>query len=451
MQDAFVSPAELGRRCGEFKDAWYAALRRVETLADFTPEMTGELEGSMRALRGELEELVSGLEVLARSVKRAAPESAGEVNGIAEALEKRLRELLAAVEDELHQLESFRRVMGRVESLRDELKRVEGEYREVMNRVSTLCTRFFERREALRIAEEKSRERLREALEGIEREFAEKAAEIAAGREIWFAGRRVKPEEIFELLMESGRAEDIEIRAEERRGFLGIGGGEDSEAKAKQEVLRFLAQETLERARLARMREAENLKRTRLEFADLESLEEACREVEKRRREIEAYMAELREKLAEEERGVGRNFSDYDVVLELRESLRSRAEPMSEMVEALVECVERLGEGVEVESDPEKRRLRLRIKELEEQLEAEREKAASLRRRAEELESRLEELQAALEAERREAERLRAELAQLRETERELRETCRGLEDSLRSTLQTLEEAAERLRGSVNG
>ncbi len=450
MQDAFVSPAEMGRRCGEFKDAWYAALRRVEGLADFAPGAVGELEESMRTLSSQLASLCSEVEVLARSAKRLAPGSAGEVDGVAGRLERGLRELREAVEAELQLLEGFRKVMRRVEGLRAELKRVEGEYREVMGRVSTLCTRFFERREALRLAEEKSRERLQQELERIEDEFSGKAEEIAGGREVLFAGRRVSPAELFRLLVEGGAPEDIEIRQEERRGFLGFGSGEDAEARAKQEVLRYLAQETLERARLARMREAENLRRTRLEFADLESLEEACREVEKRREELEAYMGELRERLREEEKGIGKNFSDYDVVLELRESLRSKAEPLAEAVDSLVECVERLAEGVEVEADPEKRRLRARIRELEGELERARGEAAELRRRQEELERRLRETEGELERERERAERLGGEVQRLREAQEAMGRRAERLEESIREALRTLEEAAGRLRGSVD-
>ena len=501
MTGALSSPAEIEQACADFKEGWYGVAKRIEMLADFSSGEEPAFRRTLAEMSRMLSQLLEELSVIARSVKRHKPEVRTEVDAKTGSIEAELRELRSKVEEEIEKLDRFLEAKQEVSGVKKELEKIEREFREVDARVSTLCTKFFERQRELKLAKEKIKARLEKALYDLQSEFVEKVSSIAGDEyELRYNGEAAAPEKVFKLLIRDPDAPSrVSLVRKKPSGLFSFKLRRDElDEEEKLEVLRYIAQEIGEKARRVKEEEMEKARSLSREFADLDALEKACRDVEKRRQELENYRSELELRIRRLKEGVNRNFDDYNEILSLREELSSAFDSIEPEVRDFLEYIASSFEGLEIERDPEKRRLLEKIRELEDRVEelaarveklseernalqeevgrylgelqeksrevANLEKERSeLTRRMEELESRYEELKKseAQKAEhlrevnenlQREVETLKAELSKLRSESERLEEEKRGLEKELeeqRARAEKAEEALENLKSEI--
>ena len=470
VTDALLSPAELERRCADFKDEWYEIARRIDVIAEFSSGEQPGLRRTLAEINQNLERLLTELSLLARSAKRHMPEIRVEVDNRTAGIEQGLKELKSKVEEELQKLEEFISIKREISSLREEIEKINKEFREVDARVSTLCTKFFERQRELKLARDKIRARVEKGLYDLQTRFEEKAAGIVGDEyELYYAGEPITPEHLFKVLLrEPGAIERVHLsEARPSRSFLGIrlkreGLGEE----ARLEVLRYIAQELIEEERRIKEEEMENARNLSREFADLDALEKACRDVERRREELEDYRRELESKIAQFEERINRNFDDYNEILSIKEEFTTSFDSIDPEIRGFLEYIAATFGDLQIERDPEKRRLLSRIEELEKgmqeltsQLEGLREESKTLKekvsRYTRELEDKngliaiLEEKNSELEGKLSELEREYSEFRR-REAERVelLKEENRKLAgevENLREKLEKFTSASEKL------
>jgi chromosome segregation ATPase len=501
VTDALLSPAELERRCADFKEEWYAVARQIDAIAEFSSGEQPAFRRTLAEINKNLEHLLTELDVLARSAKRHMPEIRAEVDHRTAGIEQGLKDLASKVKEELEKLEKFIAIKREVSALREEIGKINKEFKEVDARVATLCTRFFERQRELKLAKEKIKARVEKGLYDLQAKFEEKATGIVGDYELYYAGEPTTPEQLFKAMLRDPSAiEKVYLReARPSRSFLGIrlkreGLGEE----ARLEVLRYIAQELIEEARRIKEVEMENARNLSREFADLDSLEKACRDVEKRREELENYRNELEDKIAQFEERINRNFDDYNEILSIKEEFTSVFDSIDPEIRGFLEYIAATFGDLEIEHDPEKRRLLSRIGELEKEMqklasqleslkeerEALKEKVsryareledrnsiiASLKDKNSELERKLSELEKEYEEFRRresekaeilkeenlrlagEVENLRAELEKFTNASEKLEDEKAKLEKELeeeKSRVKALEEEIARLRAEV--
>ncbi|WP_456475751.1 hypothetical protein [Candidatus Pyrohabitans sp.] len=371
VSDALLSPAELEKRCTDFKEEWYGVAREIDAIAEFS---TGEQPGFRRALLRigkSLENLLSELDVITLSAKKNLPEIRAEVDSYSGSIEQGFRKFSAKVEGELGKLERFTAIKRQVASLRNEIEKMGREFREVEARVATLCTKFFERQRELTLAKEKIKARVEKGLYDLQVEFEDRVEGIVGDYELHHAGEPTTPKQLFiAILKDPGTIEKVYLKeTRPTRSFLGIKlRKEEMTAEARLEVLRYVAQELAEKARRIKESEMENVRKLNKEFADLDSLEKACRDVERRREELENYKEELEGKIAQLEEGINRNFDDYNEILSIKEEFASTFDSIEPEVRRFLEYIAGAFEGFEIERDPEKRRLLSKIAQLEEEV-----------------------------------------------------------------------------------
>ena len=439
----FLKPEELGK----LAEAWYGIERELEGLRHFST--AGE------ALAERLEEIgeaAAGLGRLAGEVCVSAmhhlPEKREFFQRAMEELESAAEELRTRALNSAGMLRRRAALEAELAELEAELGQAEKEAGRLKGQAEDACGRAERLRAELERRVAEIREETDAGLVEIREAFAARVEGLLAGRGVRLYGRQASALEVLEELIREPEA-GLEVQGE--------GGGELVRA------LRRLAQECAGRMRAVLLREKHRIAEAEAELR-LQEAEERCRALRAELERAESRLASLgmrAEELGGELAGLGVP-GGYAGVLELREELMRILERCS-LRRALFAELERIHE-VEPE-DPEKRDLRLRIRELEEELEAERREAASLRRRAEELaglrreaeeaaealRAELEEARAELELLRRREEALKAELAELRKVAERERRAAAMREKELRERLEELGRRAAELEEQLAG
>ncbi|NOZ58721.1 MAG: hypothetical protein GXO66_03985 [Euryarchaeota archaeon] len=464
MSDKLLQPPEIVERCADFKERWYAIAREIDAIAEFTSGRGDALLRKFLEIAEEAGRLGGELQLVTLSAKRYRPELVDELDARAEVIEEGLGRLRGRAEEEAENLRKFNRVAEETSSYREEIGKIEAELKEVESKVATLCTKFFERKKELKLARDKIKARVEKGIYDLQEKFQDKLSGILKDYELYLGEEKTSPSALFErMLKDPGAVEMVRLRpVRQSTGFFGIRlKREEFGEEARLEVLRFIAQELLEEARRLKEAELERARSLSREFADLDALEKACRDVEKRREELESYRRELEEKIASLEASLSRNFDDYNEILSVKEELTRIFDGIDGEVRDFLEfTAASLGE-VEIERDPEKRRLLARLRELEgdvsalrSELEGEREENSSLRKRLQECSELLEERERTISELRERSSELERSLSELearaaelesraQARERELEEAKRRLEERLEGLGRELEELRE--------
>ncbi len=460
VNDKLLQPAEVGRRCADFKDGWYSIARKIDLIAEFTSEEGEALRRTLESIAKGAKRLRGELQVLARSVKRYKPGVREDVDVRMQKVDEGLSVLCARAEGEVENLSRFTRVTEEVSALRKEIEKIDAELREVEGKVATLCTKFFERKRELKLARDKIKARVEKGIYDLQKKFEEKLSGIAGEYELRLDGEPVTLRGLFEELLRNLEVlEKVELRpAGASRSFLGmVLKREELDEGARLEVLRFIARELVEEARRIREAELEKARCLSREFADLDALEKACRDVERRREELTDYRRELEERISQLESTLNRNFDDYNEILSLKEELTSIFDAADEEVRGFLEYVAAAMDGVEIERDPEKRRLLARVKELEAEVQRRTSQIEKMAEERDELVREISELRAELERRLGELQELRRKNSELfsalseaeqrtAELEREKRALGAELEQ-LGAEISELRDVREQLSG----
>lgn len=382
---------EVIEEAREVKECWYSIFSLLDTMAGFSPG-DENLKRVLNLARERSREVERRLENLSVSFKKYNPHLREEADRKIKPLLAGLKEFRTEVRKEKDNFERFRETEEKIGKIRGELKDLEGEYGDVQSKVSLLCNKFFHKKEEYRVARERIEQRLEKELGNLERYFLDRAKGTVEGYRIFLSGSEVDLKELFDALVESpGVVEDLELVERKPRGMLRWLWRERGEPSEKLAVLGYLGEEVGTKAQKIKKKEGAQAEELRVEFADLDSAEKACREVENRRKEIEGYMEELQEKIGRLEREKVKDYNDYNQMLEVKSSLEGMLTSREEGLQGLTAFVEENMAGVEIETDPEKRSLKERIKGLEKELEGAKKE---LREKLPPLEEELEEVRA---------------------------------------------------------
>lgn len=437
------------------KDSWYSLYGLLESLANFS-SADDEFRKVLELSKDRARAIEKKLSNLATNFKRYNPGLKEAVDEKASPLHSGLSEFSAALAIEIDSCRSFIRAKEGLENIEKELEGIREEYREVEGKVALICNKYFQRKNEYRIASEKINRTVRGEIEELERYFLERAEGISKEYSILLDGDEVRLKGLFNALVEDPTSTGkLELRRKKpKSGLLSLFKGEDIEPEEKLVVLSHLCEEVARRAKEAKKRESSEAEGLRVEFADLDSAEKACSDIENRRRELEDYSRELKERAEKLKRGRVRDYSDYNQILEAKSSLEQILLKREDAMRGLYDFIENNMEGVELEPEPEKRRLKIRLKELEKELEVAKAEMPSLREKLREMEKELGKISKEKSKREEELERLKKELEKHRSENREkierLRKKIGELEDERNELIEDRDSKAKRIKKMEN-
>jgi hypothetical protein len=184
-------------------------------------------------------------------------------------------------------------------AIKGKLEKLQQQYEDIERLTSERCAKYFERKREYTIARDKIEDEVGKRVKDLSGAFVNRTADVVEGYDITLDGRSIFTQELFDILIE-GRAniDDIRIKTLEGGGIIGkLSGSAQKQTSAKETVLKYEAQEMIQRALPLREKEAELIERLDHKFNDLKGLEEDCRSAEEKRGKIVEVRDNLRAEL----------------------------------------------------------------------------------------------------------------------------------------------------------
>jgi len=288
---------------------------RLQSIAGRCVGISNYNSGFDEGLKAALSDILSEIQSL---------EAEAEKSNLAEDVLKSIKNFKSAVENDLEELRSFKRLNKQFRDATEELEGIEIKFRVLESRTSVMCSKYFERRQEYTKVSQRIKNASSMEIEKLRKKFLDKAASIVQGYELLLSGEGIAVEKLFDALLENpARVNETDLFAEPRpRRFLEIfSRRKDEEAArgAKLAVLRHVSQEFIDRILPIKGAESQELAELEAEFADLKGLEAACKEAEAQRAELETQREELRSKLVKIKKEDAFAYSGHEKLLGIKE------------------------------------------------------------------------------------------------------------------------------------
>lgn len=301
---------------------------KLQSIASKCVGISNYDSGFDESLKAALSDILSEIQSL---------EAEAETSNLGGDVLKSINDFKSAVENDLEGLRSFRRLNKQLKDTMEELENAERKFRALEGRTSTACSKYFERRQEYAQASQRIRNAFNMEIEKLRKKFLDKAASIVEGYELLLSGENVTVKNLFDALLEApARISEADLLAEPRpRGFFEFFSrrkDEEVAREAKVAVLKHVSQELVDKILPIREMESQELAELRAEFADLKSLEVACKETEAQRAELEKQREELRSKLLKIKKEDAFAYSGHEKLLDIKEKYLSIVNELTKLV-----------------------------------------------------------------------------------------------------------------------
>lgn len=352
------------------KESWYSLLGILESLANFEKASDMSFRQVLRRSSIQAKPIEEKLNSLSFAFKRYNPELRDEIDQRIMPLSSGIVELESALQNEIANHMQYIKINEAISEIEKELEEVEKEKKGVEPKVGLICGKFFQRKNEYKISIERIKTSLRKELGWLETNFINRAGKIVEGCVILRDDEEIEVIELFSIIVrEPSAINSIHLREKNpRKRFFGIIMAENIEPEEKVAVLKYLCEEIGKKSRNIKERGKARAEEVRVEFADLDSIEKACSDIDNRRKETEGYALELREKIAKLEEEKPGDYENYNLILKIKSNLSDILSNGDIALQELIDFIEKNMAGVELETNPEKRMLKLKIKELENQV-----------------------------------------------------------------------------------
>lgn len=290
-----------------FRDEWKKLKTRVRGLTrrPLEPE----------ALEKSLGEIKAHLDACIRSGKKNLQEATPA-----------LKDFRDAVQRDLDNVRTLAIQVERLKKLEDEFRSRSRRFRELEAKTSEACGKYFDRQQEYVRALRKAEGRADQELSSLREEFLEKAGSITQGYELRVDGEEYGPGKLYEGLMMQNLGRVYLAPKSRSKAFLGILGEKEDKSKAKEEVLRYLIDETARKMAPMLRDKQESRERVNRAFLDLKALEVACKDAEEQRVKAEKGMEDMRVEILGIRMSKAFAYSKKEKLQELKEGYLRRIE-----------------------------------------------------------------------------------------------------------------------------
>lgn len=220
-------------------------------------------------------------------------------------------------------------------AIKEKLEKLQQQYEDLERLTSERCAKYFERKREYTITREKIEEEVGMRVKDIRGAFVNRTADVVEGYDITLGERSIFTEELFDTLID-GRAnvEDIRIRTLEGGGILGkISGSAQKHESAKESVLKYEAQEIIQKAIPLKKKERELIENLDHKFIDLRGLEEDCKAAEEKREKT----VEVRDNLRAELENLDTSENPKDTYLKIFDEITPKVESFVSLTKVIGE------------------------------------------------------------------------------------------------------------------
>lgn len=297
---------------------------RLQSIASRCVGISNYNSGFDEGLKAALSDILSEIHSL---------EAEAEKSNLAEDVLKSIKDFKSTVENDLEGLRNFKRLNKQFRDATEELEGIERKFRTLESRTSIACSKYFERRQEYAQASQRIKNASNAEIEKLGKKFLDRATSIAEGYELLLSGESIAVENLFDALLENPAIiDETDLFAGPRpRGFFEFFKRKDegSAREAKLAVLKHVSQELIDKILPIKGAESQELAKLQAQFADLKSLEVACKEAEAQRAELEKQREELRSRLVRIKKEDAFAYSEHEKLLGIKEKYLSIVNELS--------------------------------------------------------------------------------------------------------------------------
>ncbi len=409
------------------RNEWYETIKKCEKLVDFTSAYNGNFAEHLTEIQRSLKNIESNVAMVNPELKKIFPEKREEIDKHIEAISKFITKIIENIDKNLQEIEEFKELSKKIEEYENELMTTKKELEKVEKELKEVCKKYNARKDEFERVKDRIIGGIKKELFNIKKKFISDLTPLTEGYEIYIAGEKKKIEELFdELLNDPKKIEHVKIiRSPSQKSLLSIfkGKKEETSNKARGVVLKYLAEEVIEKAVPLKKKKDEILLKLDIEFSDLKGLEIACKKAIKRKEEIAKTKKELISKIEELRKKPTMEYAEYNKILSLREEYLEKFNEGTPSIKSFLNTFEEFIEKYEPpEEDVEKRELRKELREFKKQLEVKNRENRELNERINSLEKEIEKLKNDLQRITEEKESLEEEVKVLKKEKEELEE-----------------------------
>lgn len=288
---------QVSQNLEELRTSWYSISKLCQGLKRYKSSKDEGFVGSLDSIISAVE----GFEKLASEVYQSIIDTFPSHPKKLESEKDEILQEVSSFKDHINSDQKRITAIKETEkkAVKGKLGKLQQQYEDLERLTSERCAKYFERKREYTIALEKIEEEVGKRVEDLSGAFVNRTADVVDGYDITLDGRSIFTQELFDILIE-GRAniDDIRIKTLEGRGILGkLSGSAQKQTSAKESVLKYEAQEMIQRVLPLKKKEAELIERLDHKFIDLKGLEEDCRAAEEKREKAVDVRDNLRAEL----------------------------------------------------------------------------------------------------------------------------------------------------------
>lgn len=291
---------QVSRDLDELKDSWTSIATICEGLSRHSSAKDEGFMGSLNSFLSGIESFEKLLAEVYLSIIYIFPSFPEKVESQKNEILEEAKALKGLVKRDQTKIES----LGETDedAIKEKLKILHREHENLERETTERCNKYFERKREHTIALETIDRQVGRKIGAVREMFNEKITGITDGYEISINERIIQIGELFDALI-LGRVsiEDIQLKPQGAGGGPGIfdtiTGKASTHEMAKESVLKYEAQEIVNKAMPFKKKEAELISKLNLVFNDLKGLETDCNGSEKKRKKVESISATLQSEL----------------------------------------------------------------------------------------------------------------------------------------------------------
>ncbi len=454
MSEEFLSPDELSKKLGPFKDKWFGIAEKSEAFSDYKSGFDTDFEKAVIDLKERVASCGGDIKLFSLSVEHHIPESRKKIKGLSASIIHGLDHFKDTLNHDLDALDGYNSLKPKLSRLERELSELDNSY----NRASDHAERTYKEYTAKKIGYEKQVQKIKASTEnvlsGIKERFVSDFDSDFEGFELVTktGDKKIAPQTLFNSLIDDLKfAERIKIVP---KGLGGLLGSKQSELEVRKVLFEYKIRDLIKEVSPFLDEKKKKLGKYEAEITHIEELKKTSQKLEEDTGEIEDEKEEVQkkiEKLTSKSEKVMSKFLNYEDILDLREGYLKLFNDINTEKKKLFKLMEDAIKTYEPpEHDLEKRELREEIASLTQEIEKHKRAEAKLKKEHENLAKKYRSTRAVLDKKSKEVGRLVASVKEGEGKVKTLEKKAAELEKSLENTSKSMSLTQKKLETAEN-
>jgi len=362
MSEEFLSPDELIKGFGSFKEQWYGIAEKSEALSNYKSGFDDGFEKAITEIYHEVKSCKENIESFSLSVTRHIPESRGEIKELSGSIIGGIERLMDTLHQDLKILKDYNSLKTKLSDMEKKFKVVDKRYKRASDQAEKTFREYKDKSNAYEDALQKIKGASDKNLSKIRKKHLDSFHEVFDGFDLVTRdyGKKIDQFTLFSsLLVDDNFINKIEVQP---KGLRKLIGAKKLELGVRKTLLEYKIEEILKETKPVLKVEEEKLKKYESELSHIGELKKTAQKREEDLEEVE-HGKEVLEKKIEKIKSTGDEimckFQDYENILDLMEGYMQSFNEINKDRKSFFRLVEGALQMYEVpELDFEKRELK---------------------------------------------------------------------------------------------